>query len=74
MMYKACGLILLGLLLLSPRADGVTLVGRKRISVNACWRFLHFTSTPDSHSYNSILKPWILPSGNDVISNAAVKH
>lgn len=40
--------------------------GRQRTSLNAGWRFQRFTTNPDGLSYD-ILKPWILPSGNDFI-------
>src|SRR5262245_28712851 len=83
MVYNACRLILLGLLLLanprpagafsikSPRAGAAAAAGRERISLNAGWRFSRFTSNPDSLSY-STLKQWILPSANDFISGT--KH
>lgn len=83
MLYNACALTLLGLLLLTnlqpagahtiknPRADAAAATGRERTSLNAGWRFSRFTSNPDSLSY-STLKQWVLPSANDFVSGA--KH
>lgn len=42
---------------------------RERLSINADWKFSRFASSPDSLSYDSFLKPWILPSANDFIVN-----
>ncbi|KAI0967787.1 glycoside hydrolase family 2 protein [Xylaria arbuscula] len=44
---------------------------RERIDLNAGWRFARFTTSPDSLSY-SVLKNWILPSGNNFINGT--KH
>jgi beta-galactosidase len=41
--------------------------GRERASLNAEWRFSRFTSSPDGLNYDT-LKPWILPSANDFLS------
>lgn len=79
MVYKACGLLSLGLALLAhPQIAeahlvkkapyDTTIVGRERVSINADWRFSRFTSNPDQLSYNS-MKEWILPSANDFIVN-----
>ncbi|KAK6065486.1 beta-galactosidase [Seiridium cupressi] len=46
---------------------------RERISINNNWKFSRFTSNPDSLSYNETLRPWILPSANDFITNGT-KH
>jgi beta-galactosidase len=78
---NAWRLILLSLLLLlnpepvlgapvSPSTPNST--GRQRISLNASWRFSRFTTAPDSLSY-TVLKPYMLPSGNDFIT-AGTKH
>lgn len=40
---------------------------RERTSINAGWRFQRFTTNPDNLSYNT-LKPWILPSANNFVS------
>lgn len=45
-------------------------VDRERISINKGWKFARFTSNPDGLSYNGTLKPWILPTANDFISNS----
>lgn len=42
---------------------------RERLSINQDWKFSRFVSSPDSLSYDPILKPWILPSANDFIVN-----
>lgn len=42
-------------------------ITRERTSLNTGWRFARFTSNPDSLSYE-ILKPWILPSANNFLS------
>lgn len=44
---------------------------RERISINQNWKFSRFASSPDSLSYNTTLKPWILPSANDFIVDGA---
>ncbi|KAH8158322.1 hypothetical protein CIB48_g9930 [Xylaria polymorpha] len=84
--YRACALLLIGLLLsIIPQhataralrepheaaANALATATRERISLNADWRFSRFTTNPDSLSYNT-LKNWILPSGNDFISGT--KH
>lgn len=53
---------------------------RQRVSINRDWRFQRFETNPDGIIYDwrpdleglgdvSVLKPWILPSGNDFIAN-----
>ncbi len=80
--YKACGLVSLGLVLLlaqpqgaeahvakrlpPPKNPGAVARGRERISLNADWRFSRFAENPDSLSYDD-LKGWILPSANDFV-------
>lgn len=60
-------------------------IGRERISINQGWRFKRFESNPDGLIYDerpdlaglndtTILKPWVLPSGNSFISNPADRH
>lgn len=57
--------------------------GRERISLNAGWRFFRSETNPDGIAYdnivnytkdNEVLKPWILPSANDFIKDAANQH
>jgi beta-galactosidase len=61
---------------------GKTGPGRERLSLNEGWRFLRTTENPDNLIYDrrpdlvvenstTILKPWILPSGNDFINGPA---
>ncbi|KAJ1323418.1 beta-galactosidase [Microdochium nivale] len=40
---------------------------RERLSINTAWKFQRFTTNPDGLSYNGTLKPWILPSANDML-------
>lgn len=58
---------------------------RQRISINSDWRFWRTENNTDGVVYENlvdggdhlnvtILKPWILPSGNDFIRNAADRH
>jgi beta-galactosidase len=57
---------------------------RERISINTGWRFSRTTTNPDSVLYDTrsdisgtglqVLKPWILPSGNDFIVDPANQH
>lgn len=65
-----------------PGTDG----GRVKLNINAGWRFWRSESNPDGLIYDQrpdlgeanftakILKPWILPSGNDFISDATKRH
>ncbi|KAK3905558.1 hypothetical protein C8A05DRAFT_30624 [Staphylotrichum tortipilum] len=48
--------------------------GRERVSLNDGWKFSRFVSDPDSLSYNTTLKPWILPSANDFINGTKYKR
>ncbi|KAK7429810.1 hypothetical protein QQZ08_003655 [Neonectria magnoliae] len=59
--------------------------GRERININSDWRFWRSESNPDGIIYDhrpdlvglddaAVLKPWILPSGNDFISDPADRH
>lgn len=59
--------------------------GRQRISINDGWRFYRWQSNPDGIVYDhrpdtenltdvTVLKPWILPSGNEFIANPADRH
>lgn len=41
--------------------------GRERLSINSDWRFSRFTTNVDGLSYNDTMKPWILPSANELI-------
>lgn len=45
----------------------VTASPRERLSINSGWKFQRFTTNPDGLSYNSTLKPWIMPSANDMV-------
>lgn len=60
-------------------------VGRQRISINHGWRFFRSEDIPDGISYNTrpglpspagteILRPWILPSGNQFIKEHNKQH
>ncbi|KAI3399390.1 hypothetical protein diail_7117 [Diaporthe ilicicola] len=74
---NACKLIILSFIIqpvfCHPTGAGthrsVASTARERISINGDWKFSRFTSNPDSLSYNTTLKPWILPSANDFIVN-----
>lgn len=58
--------------------------GRERVSLNAGWRFQRTEDNPDGLLYDyrpdlnlgnvTILKPWILPSGNRFINDPADRH
>lgn len=60
--------------------------GRVKLNINDGWRFWRSESNPDGLIYDQrpdlgeanftakILKPWILPSGNDFISDPAKHH
>lgn len=59
--------------------------GRERVSINSGWKFKRWESNPDGIIYDqrpdlenltdvTILKPWILPSGNDFIKDISNKH
>lgn len=63
------GLLFVGLLLLAIVGHAFAQSPRERSSINAGWRFLRFTSSPDQLSYDTI-KAWILPSANDFITSA----
>lgn len=58
---------------------------RQRISINHGWKFNRWENNPDGIIYDhradtenltdvTVLKPWILPSGNEFISDAANRH
>lgn len=57
---------------------------RERISLNSAWRFQRSETNTDGLTYDvrpdqanltlSVLKPWILPSGNDYIANPSDRH
>ncbi|KAL5001347.1 glycoside hydrolase superfamily [Aspergillus recurvatus] len=57
---------------------------RERVSLNQHWSFWHSEEIPDNVVYDLrpdandsslwVLKPWILPSGNDYIKNASAQH
>jgi len=68
-------------------ANGVvpSTTARQKISLNAGWKFSRFVENPDGIIYDwradvnntkdiQVLKPWILPSGNDFIGDAAKRH
>ncbi|KAI9036906.1 putative cell-associated beta-galactosidase [Aspergillus affinis] len=68
----------------SREADSHSQNPRVRESLNADWRFSHSKTIPDNIVYDLrpgandtslvVLKPWILPSGNDYIKNPEDKH
>ncbi|KXJ85903.1 glycoside hydrolase superfamily [Microdochium bolleyi] len=47
--------------------DNINSSPRERLSINTAWKFQRFTTNPDGLSYNGTLKPWILPSANDML-------
>ncbi|KAL4789258.1 glycoside hydrolase superfamily [Aspergillus venezuelensis] len=57
---------------------------RERVSLNADWRFWRSEAIPDNIVYDmrpdtdndslTVLKPWILPSGNDFINDPVAHH
>lgn len=58
---------------------------RERIRIDKGWRFQRFETNPDGIVYDhrpdlenvtdaAVLRPWILPSGNDYIANPADRH
>ncbi|KAH8886528.1 glycoside hydrolase [Thozetella sp. PMI_491] len=62
-----------------------TTAGRERTSLNAGWRFWRAPANPDKLVYDirpdvanqtglQILKPWILPSANDFLSDPASRY
>lgn len=66
-------------------SDTTSTPGRSRININSGWRFKRSESNPDGLVYDirpdnrnlknpKILKPWILPSGNDFIKDPAKRH
>ncbi|KAK3898357.1 glycoside hydrolase [Staphylotrichum tortipilum] len=48
--------------------------GRERVSLTDGWKFSRFVSDPDSLSYHTTLKSWILPSANDFINGTKYKR
>lgn len=59
--------------------------GRQRTSLDNGWRFMRFPTNPDGLLYDQrpdtinvtdavILKPWVLPSGNQFIKDPANRH
>lgn len=74
-LLRACGLIILSLLLQevvchptrSAAERSASSAIRQRLSINRDWKFSRFSTSPDLLSYDLILKPWILPSANDFI-------
>lgn len=59
--------------------------GRQRTSINSDWKFHRWESNPDGIVYDhrpdtenltdlTVLKPWILPSGNEFIQDPADRH
>ncbi|KAM0330972.1 hypothetical protein ACHAQA_003929 [Verticillium albo-atrum] len=61
-----------------------TLNGRERLNIDDSWRFWRSEFNPDGIIYDHrpdldvdnavVLKPWILPSGNDFIADSASHH
>lgn len=59
--------------------------GRQRTNIDHGWRFMRFPTNPDGLLYDQrpdtanvtdpvILKPWVLPSGNQFIKDPANRH
>ncbi|KAH8899177.1 glycoside hydrolase [Thozetella sp. PMI_491] len=64
-LHRVRGFILL------PRVNAARQdIQRERISLNAGWRFSRFTSNPDSLTYGTNLKSWVLPSANDFLTGS----
>ena len=84
--HFACALvILLQAAALPSTHDGSHQHGRQRVSINSGWKFKRWEANPDGVIYDqrpdlenltdvTILKPWILPSGNDFIEDTSNKH
>lgn len=84
--YVACGLgSSLQAQARSSGHEGPRQHGRERVSINAGWKFKRWETNPDGIIYDqrpdlenvtdvTILKPWILPSGNDFIENTSNRH
>jgi beta-galactosidase len=69
----------------TPSANTTKKPSRTRINIDSGWRFKRSEKNPDSLVYDArqdtrnvknpkILKPWILPSGNDFIKDPAKRH
>lgn len=69
----------------APPGNTTSTPGRSRTSINSGWRFKRSESNPDGLVYDirpdnrnlkdpQILKPWILPSGNDFIKDPSKRH
>ena len=69
----------------SPSSEGPHAHGRERVSINSGWKFKRWETNPDGLIYDqrldlenltgvTILKPWILPSGNDFIEDVSNRH
>jgi beta-galactosidase len=59
--------------------------GRERVSINSGWKFKRWETNPDGVIYDQrpdletltdvmILKPWILPLGNDFVEDVSNRH
>lgn len=82
---KACGLILLNILL-TTNVDAHVFgnnSSREEIKLDSGWRFLRSENNSDGIIYDhrndtpptaAVLKPWILPSANDFINDPTSKH
>ncbi|KAH7031502.1 beta-galactosidase [Microdochium trichocladiopsis] len=71
MKVAALGLLTLtGNTLAYPTTNADNSSPRERLSINTGWKFQRFTTSPDGLSYNGTLKPWILPSANDMLVDA----
>lgn len=84
--HFACAFVLLlqAAALLSAH-DGSHQHGRQRVSINSGWKFKRWEANPDGIIYDrrpdlenltdvTILKPWILPSGNDFIEDTSNQY
>ena len=69
----------------SPSSEGPHAHGRERVSINSGWKFKRWETNHDGVIYDqrpdlenltdvTILKPWILPSGNDFIEDVSNRH
>lgn len=84
--HVACGLgWLLQAEALPSCREGPRRHGRERVSINSGWKFKRWEANPDGVIYDRrpdlenltdvvILKPWILPSGNDFIEDISSRY
>ena len=84
--HIACGLnLLLQAGALPSGHEGHREHGRERVSINSGWKFKRWETNPDGIVYDqrpdlenltdvTILKPWILPTGDEFVEDISDKH